>query len=94
LFTSWYPGVGRGHNRETIFTYVYIEKKIFFSRTSRPISFKLGTNHPWVKGILNSSNKGSGPLQRGDNHKNARMGWGHLKIFSTRTTDQEYIIFT
>jgi hypothetical protein len=26
--------------------------KIFFSRTSRPISIKLGTNHPWVKGIL------------------------------------------
>jgi hypothetical protein len=25
--------------------------------------------------------KGSGPLQRGDNHKNVKMGWGHLKIF-------------
>jgi hypothetical protein len=32
---------------KTIFTYVYIEK--IFSRTSRPISIKLGTNHPWVK---------------------------------------------
>jgi hypothetical protein len=30
-------------------------------------------------------NKGPGPLQRGDNHKNVKMGWGHLKIFS-RTT--------
>ena len=47
--------------------------KIFFSRTSRPISIKLGTNHPRVKGILNSSNKGPDPLQRGDNHKNVKM---------------------
>jgi hypothetical protein len=45
-------------------------KKIF-SRTSRPISIKLGINHPSVKGILNGSNKGRGPLlQRVDNHKN------------------------
>jgi hypothetical protein len=36
---------------KTIFTYVYIEK-IFFSRTSRPISMKLSINHPWVKEIL------------------------------------------
>jgi hypothetical protein len=64
---------------KTIFTYVYIEKKIF-SRTSRPISIKLGTNHPLVKGILNCSNKGPGPLQRGDNHKNAKRGWGHLPL--------------
>jgi hypothetical protein len=28
------------------------------------------------------SNKGPGPLQRGDNHRNVKMGWGHLKIFS------------
>jgi hypothetical protein len=41
---------------KAIFTHVYIEKKIFFSRTSRPILIKLGTSYPWVKGILNSSN--------------------------------------
>jgi hypothetical protein len=35
-------------------------------------------------GILNCSNKGPCPLQRGDNLKNAKMGWGHLKIFSRR----------
>jgi hypothetical protein len=40
-----------------------------FSRTTWPISIKLGTNHPWVKGIPNCSNEESGPLQRGDNHK-------------------------
>jgi hypothetical protein len=48
-----------------MFTYVYIEK--IFSRTSMPISIKLGINHPWVKGTLNCSKKGPGPLQRGDN---------------------------
>jgi hypothetical protein len=35
-----------------------------------------------VKGIQFCSNKGPGPLQKGDNHKNVKMGWGHLKIFS------------
>jgi hypothetical protein len=35
-----------------------------------PISIKLDINHPWVKGFLNCSNKGPGPLQRGDNYKN------------------------
>jgi hypothetical protein len=46
---------------------------------SRSISIKLGTNHPFVKGILNCSNKGPGPLQRGDSHKNTKMGWGSFK---------------
>jgi hypothetical protein len=54
-----------------------------------PISMKLGINHPWVMGILNCSNKGSGPLQRGDNLKNAKMRWCHLKIFFSRTTESE-----
>jgi hypothetical protein len=39
-----------------------------------PISIKLSTNYSWVQGILNFSNKGPGLLQRGDNHKNAKMG--------------------
>jgi hypothetical protein len=53
---------------------MFILKKKNFSRTSRPISIKLGMNLPWVKGILNCSNKGPGPFQRGDNHKNAKFG--------------------
>jgi hypothetical protein len=53
---------------------MFILKNIFFSRTSRPISIKLGTKHPWVKGILNCSNKGPGPFQRGDNHKMQKFG--------------------
>jgi hypothetical protein len=32
------------------------------------------------------SNKGLDLLQRGDNHKNVKMGWSHLKIFFSRTT--------
>jgi hypothetical protein len=32
-----------------------------------------------------SLNKGPGPLQRGDNHKNVKMGWDLLKIFFSRT---------
>jgi hypothetical protein len=40
-------------------------------------------------GILNYLNKGPSPLHRGDNHKNVKMGWGHLKIFFSRTTEPE-----
>jgi hypothetical protein len=63
---------------------MFILRKIS-SRTSRPISIKLGTKSSFGKGILNCSNKGPDPLQRGDNYKNVKMGWGHFKIFS-RTT--------
>jgi hypothetical protein len=45
-------------------------------------------------GILNYSNKGPGPLQRGDNHKTAKMGWSHLKIFFSRTNEPKFVIFT
>jgi hypothetical protein len=37
-----------------------------------------------VKGIQVYSNKGPGPFQRGDNYKNVKMRWGHLKIFFFR----------
>jgi hypothetical protein len=32
-----------------------------------------------VKGIQVCSNKRGSPLQRVDNHRNVKMGWGHLK---------------
>jgi hypothetical protein len=48
--------------------------KIFFSRTSGPISIKLGTNYSWIKGIQDCSNKRPVPFQRGDNNKNVKMG--------------------
>jgi hypothetical protein len=62
--------VGRDHDRKTIITCVYVEKQIF-SRTSRSISIKHGTNHLSVKGFQNCTiYKGPAPLQRGGNHKN------------------------
>jgi hypothetical protein len=69
LFISWSLGVGRGHNRKN---HLYIEK--IFSRTSWPISLKLGENHFWVKRIKNILNEGPGSRPRGGNHKNADMG--------------------
>jgi hypothetical protein len=54
---------------KNIYMCLYWGKKFVFYRTSRPISIKVGTNHPWLKGILNSSNKGPGHLQRGDSKK-------------------------
>jgi hypothetical protein len=39
-----------------------------------------------VKGIEVCSNKGPILLLRGDNHKNVKMRWVHLKIFFSRTT--------
>jgi hypothetical protein len=45
-----------------------------------------------MKGIKNCSNKGPGPFQRGDNHKNTEIGWSQLKSFS-RTTDPEKLRF-
>jgi hypothetical protein len=48
-----------------------------FSRIGRPISIKLGTNDPLVNRILNYTNEGPGPFQRGDNHKNAKIWQGH-----------------
>jgi hypothetical protein len=42
--------------------HVCLYRTKIFSRISWPISIKLGTNHPWVKKILNCSNKGPGLL--------------------------------
>jgi hypothetical protein len=80
LFTSCSPEVGRGNNREK-HNYMCLYSKQFFSRTSWLFSIKLRKNRSWVKDILNCSNKGPGPLQRGDNHKNAKIWLGQLKIF-------------
>jgi hypothetical protein len=67
---------------------VFTLKTIFSSRTSKPISIKLGTNHPLVKGIKDCSKEGPGSIPRRDNHRNAKIGLDHFKIFS-RTTEPE-----
>jgi hypothetical protein len=41
FFKSWSPGVGRGHNKVKPYLHEFILRKIFFSKTSRPISIKL-----------------------------------------------------
>jgi hypothetical protein len=37
-----------------------------------------------VKEIQNCLNEGQGPIQRGDNRKNAKIGWGNLKNLKNR----------
>jgi hypothetical protein len=58
----------RGYNSKRVKIH-WKHFKIFY-RTSRPISIKLCTNQPQVKGIQNCTNQGAGPFQRGDNHEN------------------------
>jgi hypothetical protein len=53
-----------------------------------------GTSYPLVKRIQVCSNKGPGPHQKGDNHRNVRKGWGHLKILFLRTMKPETLNFT
>ena len=62
----------------------YIDKilKIFFSRTTVPISSKFGTKHYWVKGIQVCWKEGPRPIPRGDNYKLGKICWQNLKIFS------------
>ena len=59
--------------------------KISFFRTTGPVSTKLGTKHPWVKGIQVCSNEGPSPFPRGDNYQIAKIHWQILKIYSSRT---------
>jgi hypothetical protein len=47
-----------------------------------------------VKEIQNCTNQGPGLLQRGDNHKNEKIGKDHLKIFFSRTTKPKKLRFT
>jgi hypothetical protein len=47
-------------------------------------SIKPGTNYPWVKEIPVCSNKGLGPLQRGDNHKNGVGSFKNLPLQNQR----------
>jgi hypothetical protein len=63
----------KGENTEIIAKeYKYTENLEKNLQTRRPNSINLSRNYPWVKGIQVCSNKGPGPLQRGDNHKNVK----------------------
>jgi hypothetical protein len=68
------PRAWVGPQWEKPFLHVYFGKKNLSSRTSRPISINLGTNHPQVRKFkIIQIYQGPGHLQRGDNHKN-RVG--------------------
>ena len=49
--------------------------KIFFSRTTGPITTKLGTKHPRVKGSHVCSIEGPRPFSRGDNYEIVKIHW-------------------
>jgi hypothetical protein len=46
-----------------------------------------------MKRIRNCSKEGPGSFPRGDYHRNAKIGWDHLKIFFTRTTEPDELIY-
>jgi hypothetical protein len=75
----------RGDNSENVKIYRK-SLKIFFSRTTGPISTKLGRKHPWVKDIQNCTNDNDRPFPRGDNSENVKIYRKSLKIFFSRTT--------
>ena len=59
--------------------------KNLLSRSTGPISTKLGTKHPWVSGINICSNEGPCPFPMGDNYEIVKIHWRNLKIFFSRT---------
>jgi hypothetical protein len=78
-----------GPQRRKPFLHVFIlgKKSLkIFSRINRPISIKLDTNHPCIKGIRVFTNQGPGHLQRGDNCKNSA---GSSNFFSQEPQGQK-----
>jgi hypothetical protein len=77
---------------------MYIGNNLLKSSSPEPagqfFSVKLDTNHSWVTGIQFYSDKGPGPFQMGDNHKNMKIRWAPLQIFSSKTTGPENLRFT
>ena len=60
----------RGNNYEIV--KIHWRNFKIFSRTTGPISTKLSTKHPWMKGIQVSSNEGHCPFPKGDNYEIAK----------------------
>jgi hypothetical protein len=66
---------------KTGFTYRFIlakSLKIVFSKINRPISITFDKSHPCMEGIQDCSDIRPERLQRGYDHKNAKLGWGVL----------------
>ena len=49
--------------------------KLFFSRTTKPITTKICTKHSWAKGIQVFTNEGPHPFPGGDNYEIAKTHW-------------------
>ena len=60
----------------------------FFSRTTGPISTKLGTKHPWVKRIQVRSNEGPRPFPSGYNKEIVKIHWRTFKLPSPEPVGQ------
>ena len=56
------------------------------SSTAKPVWIKLGTMHPWVKGIQFCSNEGLCPFSKGNNFEIAKIHRRICKILFSRTT--------
>ena len=80
------PYFPRGDNYE-IAKILWQYLKVSSSRTSVLISTKLGTMHPWVKGIQVCLNKGPNPFPRGDYYKISENTLTKLKNLFSRTTE-------
>jgi hypothetical protein len=88
LFKSWSPGFRRGNNRQN-HTHMCLNCLL----QNQQNNFNL-TRYKSSLGKNNSKlyKKGPGHLQRGDNHKSAKIWRGHLKIVSLRTTEPEELL--
>jgi hypothetical protein len=62
----------RGDNRKRVKMFKKYFR-IFFFRTTGPISTRLSTHHPLKEGIQISSNEGWHPSLRGDNSKRVKI---------------------
>ena len=73
----WSPVIRRLLVCPSVCLYIFI----FFSSTTGPISTKLGTKYPWVKGIQVYSNEGKRHSQRGDNWEITKINWQLLQNY-------------
>ena len=58
---------------EIIVKISYQHLEIFFPRTTGPISTKLGTKHPWAKGVQVYTNEVPHLFRRGNNRENTLL---------------------
>ena len=79
------PTPFQGEIISKLWKYIDKLKKKFFSRTTWPISTKLGTMYPWVMRTLVCWNEGPHLFSRGDNYEIAKIQWKNWKVFFSRT---------